>query len=495
VSNKLRAIKTLCQDDLLFFTKYFHKELHGDKFITADFHEEICRVLQALTKGQLEKDGRRVNNLIINIPPRYGKTEIAVKKFIAWCLAINAQAKFIHLSYSSELALDNSSGIKEIILSDEYQSFWPMRLKDDAKSKQKWYTQEGGGVYATQAGGSITGFGAGNTVSTDAFDGAIIIDDPLKVDDALSEIERAKVNQRMNTTIKSRRNHRDTPIIVIMQRLHEEDMTGFLLDTGIGEDFYHLCLPAIRGNKPLWEYKHSLEELDAQKAADPYTFSGQMMQAPSPEEGIFFTQDMFEYYDEVPKYYRAYGASDYAVSVGKGDYTVHGIFLVDADGDIFVADMWRGQTTPDVWIDQFLDMYEKWDTSQWGEESGQILKSVDPFIAKRCSERELYPFRKQYVSSSDKPTRAQAIRGRASQRKIYLPKNTPWVADFLKECLMFPNGSNDDMVDVLSLFGRMLAEIRDGDLPDIPEDRPDRYAPTIEEINLISRNKDGFERI
>jgi len=140
--------------------------------------------------------------------------------FIAWSLAKNPKAKFIHLSYSDALALDNSSLTKEYVQSDSFQSLWPIELKKDSQSNKKWYTNSGGGVYATASGGAITGFGAGSG-------GAIIIDDPLKPDDAVSEVKRSFINNRYNTTIRSRVNSRDVPIILIMQRLHEEDLSGF----------------------------------------------------------------------------------------------------------------------------------------------------------------------------------------------------------------------------------------------------------------------------
>lgn len=236
--------------------------------------------------------------LIINIPPRYGKTELAVKNFIAYGLALNPQSKFIHLSYSDDLALDNSSQTKEYIESESFQSIWPMNLKKDAQGKKKWFNEFGGGCYATASGGAITGFGAGVTDS-EKFSGAIIIDDPLKPDDAHSEVKRKSVNERYNGTIRSRVNDRNTPIIVIMQRLHEDDMSGFLLNGGSGEDWEHLCLPALdENNNPLWEQKHTFEELEQIRQSSRYNFSGQYMQKPSPEEGGEWRKEWFEIVDK-----------------------------------------------------------------------------------------------------------------------------------------------------------------------------------------------------
>lgn len=287
LTNEEKVLKIMCETNLLFFTRYIYKENTRRNFIVAPHFIKIANTLEEVAKGNIKR-------LIINIPPRYGKTELAVKCFIAWSLAKNPQSKFIHLSYSDSLALDNSSQTKEYIESDAFQKFWEMKLKKDAQSKSKWFNDFGGGVYATASGGAITGFGAGVTESKE-FSGAIIIDDPLKPDDALSEIKRKAVNERFNNTIRSRVNDRETPIIVIMQRLHENDMSGFLLAGGSGEEWHHLCLPALNNkNEPLWEDKHTFAELEQIRQANRYNFSGQYMQTPSPEEGGEWRKDWFE---------------------------------------------------------------------------------------------------------------------------------------------------------------------------------------------------------
>jgi len=287
LTNEQKVLKIMCETNLLFFTRYIYKENTRRNFIVAPHFIKIANTLEEVSKGNIKR-------LIINIPPRYGKTELAVKCFIAWSLAKNPQSKFIHLSYSDSLALDNSSQTKEYIESDSFQKFWEMKLKKDAQSKSKWFNDYGGGVYATASGGAITGFGAGVTDSKE-FSGAIIIDDPLKPDDALSEVKRKSVNERFNNTIRSRVNDRETPIIVIMQRLHENDMSGFLLAGGSGEEWHHLCLPALNEkNEPLWEDKHTFEELEQIRQANRYNFSGQYMQTPSPEEGGEWRKDWFE---------------------------------------------------------------------------------------------------------------------------------------------------------------------------------------------------------
>lgn len=287
MNNSDRILKAWCEEDLLNMTRYLYKENHNRNFIVAPHLIKISNFLMRVINGEITRG-------VINIPPRYGKTELAVKNFIAYGLAINHRSKFIHLSYSDSLALDNSSQSKEYIQSDAYQKLWSMTLKKDAQSKGKWFNEYGGGVYATASGGAITGFGAGGT-DENVFEGAIIIDDPHKPDDAFSEVKRKAVTDRYNNTIRSRVNNRNVPIIVIMQRLHEEDLSGFLLDGGSGEEWEHLCLPALdESNNPLWEDKHTFEELEQIRQANKYTFAGQYMQTPAPDEGGELKRAWFE---------------------------------------------------------------------------------------------------------------------------------------------------------------------------------------------------------
>jgi predicted phage terminase large subunit-like protein len=197
-------------------------------------------------------------------------------------------------------------------------------------------------------------------------------------------------------------------------------------------------------------------------------------QSPTPDSGDYFKREWFKYYDEAPANLQIYGASDYAITAKGGDYTVHGIFGVDRNDDIYLLDLWRQQATSDVWIDAFLDLVHKHKPIQWAEEQGQIIKSLDPFINKRCQERNIYVAREQFTSLTDKASRAQAIRGRIAQGKVKLPRNAPYLADLEREMLTFPVGVNDDMVDVLSLFGRMLDQLSSR-TPKQPKQAVDRW--------------------
>ncbi|NIA42210.1 DNA-packaging protein [Klebsiella pneumoniae] len=233
---KAYARKIECEDDGLYYARYFFKQRTGGKMIVAPHHKVIQKTLDRVIDGEIQR-------LIINVPPGYTKTELATINMMGRGLALNCRARFMHLSYSHNLALLNSSTARGMIKSQAYQSMWPMALRDDADSKAMWWTEHGGGVYASSAAGQVTGFRAGHMEP--GWQGALIIDDPVKPDDAYSEIVRDGVNNRFNETIKSRLAIETTPMIVIMQRIHYHDLSGYLLRGGSGEKWHHLNLPVI----------------------------------------------------------------------------------------------------------------------------------------------------------------------------------------------------------------------------------------------------------
>lgn len=271
--------------DFLMFTRYFFKKRFNKKFIVSEHHQIISDALMRVYNGECKR-------LIINIAPRYGKTELAVKNFIAFSLANNPTAKFIHLSYADDLALDNSESIRDMVKSPEYQELFDVNIKTTSDSKKKWYTTKDGGVYATSAGGQVTGFGAGSIENTGKFEGAIIIDDPIKPDDADSERVREYVNNKFDSTIKNRVNSRDTPIIIIMQRLHEADLCGYVIDNDDREwDVVKLpCIYQENGEEQaLWPEKHTLEELYKLRKSNEIVFDRQYMQNPQPLKGMLYS--------------------------------------------------------------------------------------------------------------------------------------------------------------------------------------------------------------
>lgn len=301
-------IKSKCLGDVLSFTRFAFKTTKGNPFKVGKHHVRICNALNDVIKGKTKR-------LIINIAPRYGKTELAVKSFIEYGLCLNPASKFLHLSYSDDLVLDSSREIRETLQEPTIQQLFGVNIV--SKNNKKWYTDKGGGLYAVSTGGQVTGFGAGQIDYDDdekkaidefipAFDskfaGAIVIDDPIKPEDALSDNLREKVNQRFETTIRNRVNSRNTPIIIIMQRLHEHDLCGYLMETE-PDEWTVLSMPCIQqdinGNEySLWSDKHTLEELREIERVNPFVFETQYLQNPRPIEGLMYRE--FKTYDVIP---------------------------------------------------------------------------------------------------------------------------------------------------------------------------------------------------
>ena len=306
----LLAHRRLMLLSLRFYVSEMFYQVHKTKFVFGRHHEQIISALERVIKGKTRK-------LIINIAPRYGKTELAVKMFISYGLALNPRSKFLHLSYSASLAADNSLAIKDILANDYYQYLFDTKFGSKC-TMSWWQTSAGGGVYATSTLGQITGFGAGLTdgeeemldeyiavYNPDKFSGAIVIDDPIKPEDALSENARESVNRRFETTIRNRVNNRKTPIVIIMQRLHEHDLCGYLQEVE-PDEWEVLSLPCLttdeNGNEcALWDYKHSVEELLKLREINSWVFDTQYMQNPKPVEGLLFNEKETRYFEDVER--------------------------------------------------------------------------------------------------------------------------------------------------------------------------------------------------
>lgn len=455
------AIQIEAREDLYFFTRYMFKERRKYKWMQNWHHRVICDALMKVFRGETKR-------LIINIPPRYSKTEIAVVNFMAWCFGKVPDCEFIHVSYSSMLAANNAFQTRNLVLEPSYQKVFPdLKLRDDSKAKDNWRTAAGGVCYATGTGGTITGFGAGKM--RNSFGGAIIIDDPHKADEASSKTIREGVIDWFQNTLESRTNDPNTPIIVIMQRLHEGDLAGWLLgdredgepvEGGNGEVWEHLCLSAIQPDgSALWPAKHSIERLRVMEQAAPYVFAGQYRQLPAPPAGGFFKPDMIEIVDALPAdYVKEIRAWDLAASENEGDYTAGPKMLKTKDNIIYITDMVRGQWGPDG-VERTITQTAKMDgvdvSIRLPQDPGQAGKSQAKNFVTKLSGFDV----KAETVSGDKITRAQPFAAQVNIGNVKMLRG-PWNKALTEELRYFPNGLNDDQVDGCSDAFNELNEVR-----------------------------------
>lgn len=473
-----RMLKHLCEEDFMAYTRYFFKKLDGNKFILNNHHKILAKVLQDVYEG-------KITRLIINMPPGYTKTEMAVVNWISWCLARVKDAKFIHTSYSDALALLNSTKVKDVINTEEYQEFWPMKMRRDTNSKSAWYNEDGGGMYAVASGGSITGFRAGRMRR--GFSGALIIDDPLKPDDAYSEVMRNKVNNRATNTFESRLAHLGVPIIVIMQRLHEDDLSGFLLKGGTGEKWHHLMLQfdikkdftypkefthgvPIKHNMPsgpLWKYKHTEKDIVRMRTADPYTTASQYDQSPSPLGGGIFKDTWWATYSLPPRQfeYRFITGDTAQKTAERNDYSVfqHWGYL---SGKIYLLDQVRGKWDADDLKKTFINFVLKCQ----GNNAQTYGRLRDAHIEDKSSGTGLIQQMKKECTipieaiqrNKDKVTRAMDCVPYIKAGYVVIPEQSEWILDYKSEFSKFTpmmTHKHDDQIDpTLDAIDIALAE-------------------------------------
>jgi predicted phage terminase large subunit-like protein len=434
----LRSFKTFC---LAAFKYVYRKE-----FIWAEHHDLIARELMRVWLGKQQ-------NLIINLPPRYSKTELMCL-FSAWCYAHNPACEFLHLSYSVKLATKNSNKVRNLIKSEWYQDCFHVCVSPDIDSGGEWAIKGGGSFKADSAGGQVCGFGAGSTCEFDdkgryIFSGCLLIDDPLKPADAHT-IERDKVNKNWSETIKSRRNSPlSTPTIAIMQRIHEGDFTAALIDD-TAERFKVLALKALRDDETaLWPAKHTVEMLEEMRDSNLYVFSGQYQQEPTPSGGGIFKEGWWSYCIELPDFDEVIITGDTAQKVKEhNDFSVFQAWGRAKD-KVYLIDQVRG----------------KWEAPELQRIAVSFIRRMKAqysvraiYVEDKASGTGLIQSLKQMAlitvkavpRNIDKVTRAYDAAPYVQSGRVVLLEGAPYVGPFLQEATSFSHDNrhlHDDQLD------------------------------------------------
>jgi predicted phage terminase large subunit-like protein len=445
-------------------------------FEPAKHHLLIIDELEKVSRGETD-------NLLIFAPPGSAKSTYVTQLFIAWYLANHPDHKVLFATHSVEFA-----------------ERWGRRIRNDLQDNalvlgvEPDQTNQAAARWALKSGGELYGVGAGVGISGFRADLGLI-DDPFgSREDAWSETVREK-RWEWYTSDFSARLKPNARRVIMHTRWHEEDIAGRVLqqvDRGI-VNARVISIPAIAvdgdvlGRKPgeyLWDdpsgYDYGKYLRQRQREESPMMWSALYQQSPAPEDGDFFKSDWLKDYTPARpapdlSTLQVYGASDYAVTQDGGDWTVHGVLGIDPAGDMHLLDLWRQQTTPDKWIDTFCDMVRRYKPLEWAEETGQIKSGVGPFRDKRMQERDAYVTCTAFPTRGDKAVRATSMRGRMSQRGLYVDHNAPWFAEFRRELLSFPAGKHDDQVDMIGLLGQLLDNMVDGVLPK-PKQQPENQS-------------------
>lgn len=427
--------------------------------------------LQAVQTGQLKR-------LIINIAPRTLKSFLVTRSYPAWAMGKNPHEKFISTSYGYEVVEQNAIACRRIMKSDWYRSCFPAtQISSDLDRNTHFETTVGGQYYAASALSPLTGIGAST----------ILIDDPLKPMEAHSDAIRSSTNQNIRTTLFSRLNDQRTgKIILIMQRVHEDDPTGHLLKDG---GWTHVKLPAeartqvlIRlGDKEwgmqkgqlLFPQRLSASILDQMRLdMSELNFEGQMQQEPVPVGGGEFKEDWLQYYSDVkPKEMNvailvdAAGGDDLNKKRKRtSDFTVMAVVGMGRDNNYYLLDMIRDRLNPTDRIETLFLLHRKWNElcgkpPKCGYEKYGMMSDTHYIREKQKQDNYNFPI-VELGGRTMKEERIRRLIPDMQQNRWYIPATMDYVdnegrkIDLIKELksemATFPRSRYDDMLDSLS---------------------------------------------
>lgn len=417
----------------------------------AAHHRLLMTELEAVERGETKR-------LMVLMPPGSAKSTYTSVLFPPWFLGKNPQTAILGVSNNTDLAERFSRRVRNIVAMREYSNvFDGDGLSADSAAAGNWETLSGSEFFAAGMGSAIAGRRADLG----------LIDDPIKT---RQEADSDRVRQTQWDWYVNDFLTRLKPgarQILIQTRWHEDDLGGRILERE-ADKWRVIKIPMLatsnqdplgrKAGDRLWPEWFTDEMIETARL-DVRSWNALYQQEPVPDEGDYFRKDNFSEYDIYPPNLHVYGASDYAVTDGGGDFTEHGIFGVDQTGNIYVLDWWRGQTQSDVWIESQCDLIKQWKPMVWFGEAGPIRRSIEPFLIRRMTERNAYCRLEWMASIADKEIRARSIQAVASIKTIALPKVASWKADIMKQLLQFPSGKHDDAVDVFSLIGRGLEHV------------------------------------
>lgn len=385
-------------------------------------------------------------------------------------------------SYGSDLPRKFGRRARSIVRQPNYVRIFDTELSKESSAADEWALTNGSEFMGT-------GFQAGVTGNR-AF--GLIWDDPIRGrKDADSPVIRNATWDAYFDDLLSRKKPGAWEV-GITTRWHEDDPAGRILpdqyngesgwiDCRDGNKWFVVCIPAIAERKddilgreigervwPEWFTEDHFEPF----RVNTRSWNSLYQQRPAPEEGAYFKSEWFRGYTSRPSRdtLRIYGASDYAVTEDDGDFTVHVIVGIDPEENMYLLDLWRGQTDSSEWVESFCDLVEKYKPLAWAEEGGQIRGAVGPFLKQRMRKRKAFVHREMFPTRHDKAIRAQSIRGRMSLLGLYCPKDAKWYPEFEREMLTFPTGVHDDQVDAMGLAGQLIDKMIAGQKPPPPPD-------------------------
>lgn len=434
--------------------------LHPGQTIVDNWHVRyLCGVLQTEIE-RLVRGEPKTQDIIINVPPRSLKSFVTTICLPAYAWTLNPRLKFIGSSYSAELSIEHNTATRTLIESEWYKQFWgdTVVLADDQNAKGKFKNTQQGVRRATSTGGSITG-GGGDV---------IIVDDPINPLMAASEAERKNAIKYFDETLTTRLDNPDRGLfIIIMQRLHEEDLTGHLLKKQPAK-YKHICIPAelSKDVQPPELASYYTDGLffpqrftrsflaDLKVSLGTYGYAGQLSQRPSPEAGGVIKREWFPVVDYSefiarvgPKFVRDFFCDPAYTDDPNNDPTAL-MVTVKHGANLYLLD------SEQVWKEfpHLIKHIRSYVPRLGGSYQSKLLiepKASGLSIIQTLKEETSFNVISLPPPKDDKLTRVNAKTPSMEAGRCILVRG-PWNENFLEECVAFPNGAHDDQVDNLT---------------------------------------------
>lgn len=426
-------------------------------------HKDICARLE---RFMLAVEEGRNPRLMLQMPPRHGKSTLASIEFPSFVLGHHPDWELIVTSYAETLALDFSRAVRARLRDPEYQVLFPeTRMDPENQNAKGWKTRKKGGFLPAGVEGPITGKGAH----------ILIIDDPIKnSQEAESELKRSGILKWYSSTAYTRL----APgggVLIIQTRWHLDDLSGRLesdMAEGNGDVFEVVRYPAVavedekyrKKGAPLHAARYNHAQLKMiKKAVGLRTWAALYQQNPVPDQGAQFQESMIQYYhvDDLPELLTKVSAWDLAIGQKEvNDKTVGFTWGKDIVGDYWFLDCRHGHFDAFEIVEEMGDSYVKHNPYTVGLEKDKIAQALGPLLDTMIEDRELYGLHVTELRpmlEGNKLKRSRTLQGLMRQGKVHIPypDEVDWVEEFITELLQFPYGRRDDHVDAASWLALM----------------------------------------
>jgi predicted phage terminase large subunit-like protein len=452
----------LAQDFSAFVRKVFETVSSGDEFLPNWHLDAMTFAADGVVEGTIKR-------LITTVPPRHLKSIIFSVALPAYLLGKDPTKRIICVSYSAELAIKHALDFRVVLGSEWYRRVFPKTVISREKDTQfETMTTARGYRFATSLGGTLTGRGAD----------LIVLDDPQKPEEALSDALRKSAGQWFDTTLLSRLDSKsEGAVLIVMQRLHEDDLAGRLLEKG---GWQHLKIAAIAEQDtstpigprcvhsraagtvidPRRESREDLERL--RQSMGELFFSAQYQQEPIPLAGNLIKAQWFKHYDVAPiqTYDDLLVVSVDTAMKGSpsADFSVATVWLARGD-NAYLLDLWRKRVDYPELKRAVHGLREKYPAATiLIEDKGSGTSLLQDLRANNIAVIEINP-------EGDKPTRVAKISAQFEAGAVFFPTKAPWLSSLMAELLGFPNVKHDDQVDSISQALSWIKRHRQNQIP------------------------------